>query len=152
MTTSRNILITGAAGAIGLALREGLKPDCGLMRLADIRDLGALLQRAGFALPVVDVDEVTLRHADPIALVRDLRAMGSANALAERSRRPVTRRLWARLAEIYAERFADPDGRVRTTLVLASLSGWAPHPDQPRPLAPGSGRVSLTRVLPPRGS
>jgi len=117
---------------------------------ADIRDLGALMQRAGFALPVVDLDMVTLRHADPIALMRDLRAMGTANALAERSRRPGTRRLFARLSDVYAEEHADPDGRVRTTLALVSLSGWAPHPGQPKPLAPGSARISLTRVLPPR--
>ena len=83
---------------------------------ADLRDLGALLQRAGFALPVTDVDRVTVRYASPLALMHDLRRMGATNALAERRRTPLRRATLLRMVEIYAERFADPDGRVRGDL------------------------------------
>ncbi|MBX3568798.1 MAG: methyltransferase domain-containing protein [Rhizobiaceae bacterium] len=114
---------------------------------ADLRDAGALLQRAGFALPVTDVDSVTVRYSDVFALMRDLRAMGAANALADRSRRPATRALFLRAAEIYAERFSDPDGRIRATFSMVWMSGWAPHPDQQKPLKPGSAKMPLARAL-----
>ena len=91
---------------------------------ADVRDAGALLQRAGFALPVADVETVTVRYATLFHLMADLRAMGAANALFARSRRPATREFFARAAEIYAERFSDPDGRIRATFSLVWLSGW----------------------------
>ena len=113
----------------------------------DVRDAGALLQRAGFALPVADVETITVRYASMFGLLSDLRAMGASNALAARTRRPGTRRLFARAAEIYAERFADPDGRVRATFSIVWMSGWAPHPSQQKPLQPGSAEVSLTKVL-----
>jgi SAM-dependent methyltransferase len=114
---------------------------------ADIRDLGALMQRAGFALPVVDLESVTVRYASMFALIADLRAMGAGNALIERSRRPLKRRLVLRAAEIYAERFADPDGKIRATFDLIFLSGWAPHESQQKPLKPGSAQMRLADAL-----
>ncbi|MBN9072159.1 MAG: methyltransferase domain-containing protein [Rhizobiales bacterium] len=118
-----------------------------VLPFADVRDAGALLQRAGFALPVADIETVTVRYDTMFDLIRDLRAMGATNVLAERSRRPATRRLFGRAAEIYAERFSDPDGRVRATFSLVWVSGWAPHPSQQKPLKPGSARISLKDVL-----
>lgn len=129
-------------------LRGGASPR--VLPFADVRDLGALLQRAGFALPVADRDVLTVRYDSAYALLADLRAMGGTNALAERDRRPATRRLFRRMAEIYAERFGDADGRIRATVEIVSLSGWAPHDSQQRPAARGSGRVSLADVLPDR--
>jgi SAM-dependent methyltransferase len=114
---------------------------------ADVRDAGALLQRAGLALPVSDVDTLTVRYDTMFHLMRDLRAMGATNALADRSRRPATRRLLERAAEIYAERFSDPDGRIRATFSIVWLSGWAPDPSQQKPLRPGSAKVSLKTIL-----
>jgi SAM-dependent methyltransferase len=113
----------------------------------DVRTLGALLQRAGFALPVTDVERTVVRHRNLRALLRDLRRMGAANALAERSRRPLKRATLARAAEIYAARFADPDGRLRATFDVIWLSAWAPHASQQKPLAPGSARMRLADAL-----
>ena len=115
----------------------------------DVRDAGALLQRAGFALPVADVETVTVRYDTMFGLMQDLRAMGATNALADRAGGPVTRRLFARAAEIYAERFSDPDGRVRATFSIVWMSGWAPDASQQKPLKPGSATVSLTDILNP---
>ncbi len=114
---------------------------------ADVRDLGALLQRAGFALPVADRDVLTVRYDDAFRLFGDLRAMGATNVLFERKRRPAIRRLFMRAAEIYAEKFRDPDGRVRASFEIVSLSGWAPHESQQQPARRGSGTVSLAKVL-----
>ena len=114
---------------------------------ADLRDLGALLQRAGFALPVTDVDRLTVRYASPLALMHDLRRMGATNALVERRRAPLRRATLRAMAEIYAERFADADGRVRATFEIVWLSGWAPHESQQQPLAPGSARTRLADAL-----
>lgn len=113
----------------------------------DVRDAGGLLQRAGLALPVADIETTTVRYTTMFGLMADLRAMGATNSLAERSRRPATRRFFARAAQIYAERFADPDGRVRATFSTVWLSGWAPHASQPKALRPGSAQISLTKVL-----
>jgi SAM-dependent methyltransferase len=113
----------------------------------DVRDAGALLQRAGFALPVADVETVTVRYSSMFGLLRDLRAMGASNALLARTRRPGSRRLFARTAEIYAERFSDADGRIRATFAVVWLSGWVPHASQQKPLKPGSADVSLAKVL-----
>jgi len=118
----------------------------------DLRDMGALLQRAGFALPVVDVDRLTVRYANPFALLHDLRRMGAGNALIERRRTPLRRRTLMRMAEIYQERFADPDGRVRATFEIVWLSGWAPHPGQQQPLKPGSAQMLLASALRARSS
>jgi SAM-dependent methyltransferase len=114
---------------------------------ADVRDLGALLQRAGFALPVTDVDRITVRYGSVFALMHDLRRMGATNALIDRRRVPLRRATLMRMAEIYAERFADPDGRVRATFEIVWLSGWAPHPSQQQPLRPGSAQTRLADAL-----
>lgn len=118
-----------------------------VLPFADVRDAGALLQRAGFALPVADHDDLTVRYATMFDLMRDLRAMGATNVLAGRSRRPAKRALFMRAAEIYAERHADADGRIRATFSLVWLSGWAPAESQRKPLRPGSAQVSLARIL-----
>jgi len=114
---------------------------------ADLRDLGALLQRAGFALPVTDVDRIIVRYASPLALMHDLRRMGATNALTERRRTPLRRATLRRLLEIYAERFSDPDGRIRATFEIVWLSGWAPHESQQQPLKPGSAKTRLADAL-----
>jgi SAM-dependent methyltransferase len=114
---------------------------------ADLRELGALLQRAGFALPVTDVDRVTVRYESAFDLMADLRRMGATNALNARRRVPLKRATLMRMAEIYAKRFADADGRVRATFEIVWLSGWAPHPDQQQPLKPGSAKVRLADAL-----
>ena len=114
---------------------------------ADLRDIGALLQRAGFALPVTDVDRVTVRYASPLALMHDLRRMGASNALTERRRTPLRRATLRRMLEIYAEKFADPDGRVRATFEIVWLSGWAPHESQQKPLQPGSAKAGQAEAV-----
>ena len=119
--------------------------------MLDVRDAGALLQRAGLALPVADVDRLTVRYDTMLDLAAELRAMGMANAMADRSRRPLPRATLMRAAALYAERHGDADGRVRATFDLISLSGWRPHDSQQRPLAPGSGQTSLTDVLGRKG-
>ena len=113
----------------------------------ELRAAGALLQRAGFALPVIDVERHVVRYDDAFALMRDLRAMGATNVLAERSRKPLPRAVLMRAAAIYAERFADLDGRVRATFDVISLSGWAPAANQQKPLRPGAATVRLADVL-----
>jgi SAM-dependent methyltransferase len=123
----------------------GLSPR--VAPFADVRELGGLLQRAGFALPVVDSDRLTVRYDSVIALMHDLRRMGATNVLAERRRRPLRRVTLQRLAEIYAERFADPDGRLRATFEIVWLSGWAPHESQQKPLKPGSAAHRLADAL-----
>ena len=114
---------------------------------ADVRDLGALLQRAGFALPVVDTDRVTVRYATPFDLMRDLRGMGATNALVERRRTPLKRGTLLRMADIYTGRFSDPDGRLRASFDIVWLSGWAPHESQQQPLRPGSAKARLADAL-----
>lgn len=114
---------------------------------ADVRDLGGLLQRAGFALPVADSDTVAVTYADPIALMRDIKGMGASNMLADRRRVPVTRGLLMRAAEIYAERFALADGRVPATFEILTLTAWAPHESQQKPLKPGSAQGRLADAL-----
>jgi SAM-dependent methyltransferase len=115
--------------------------------LADLRDVGALLQRAGFALPVTDVDRAVVRYDSAFALMLDLRRMGATNILVERRRMPTRRATMLRMAQIYGERFADADGRIRATFDVIWLSGWAPHPSQPKPLPPGSAKASLAEAV-----
>lgn len=117
--------------------------------MGEIRDLGGLLQRAGFALPVADTLRLEASYADGLALMRDLRAMGETNAMRDRLRRPTGRKVLARAAAILAERFAGPDGRVRATFEVVFLTGWAPAPDQPQPLRPGSATHRLADALRP---
>lgn len=114
---------------------------------ADLRDVGALLQRAGLALPVTDVDRVVVRYGNAFGLMHDLRRMGATNILVERRRMPTRRATMLRMAEIYGERFADPDGRVRATFDIIWLSGWAPHENQQKPLKPGSAKMGLAEAV-----
>jgi len=114
---------------------------------ADLRDAGGLLQRAGFALPVTDLDRIVVRYDNAFALMADLRRMGATNVLLERRRTPTRRATLLRMAQIYTERFADPDGRIRATFDVIWLSGWAPHQSQPKPLKPGSATASLEAAV-----
>jgi SAM-dependent methyltransferase len=114
---------------------------------ADTVDAAGLLQRAGFALPVADVDRVTVTYAHPLRLLADLRQMGETNVLAERHPRALTRALLARASELYIDRFAAPDGRVGATFEIITLTGWAPHDSQQKPLQPGSAKMRLADAL-----
>jgi SAM-dependent methyltransferase len=114
---------------------------------AGLRDLGDLMLRSGLALPVVDGERLVVRYADPLALLRELKALGWSNALIERTRRGPSRRLLARMVEHYRDRFADSDGRIRATFEIAYLTGFSPHPDQQQPLKPGSARIRLADAL-----
>ena len=114
---------------------------------ADLRQLGALLQRAGFALPVIDVERVTVRYDSAFDLMHDLRRMGATNPLMARRRVPLRRSTLMSMADIYARRFADTDGRIRASFDIVWLSGWAPHPDQQQPLRPGSAKLRLAEAL-----
>jgi len=123
----------------------GLSPR--VVPFLDVKDLGGLLQRAGFALPVTDTDRLTVRYDSMFDLMADLRAMGATNPLRDRTRKPTSRRLFLRAAEIYAERHADADGRIRATFEIVSASGWAPHESQQKPLKPGSAQMRLADAL-----
>jgi SAM-dependent methyltransferase len=114
---------------------------------ADLRDVGALLQRAGFALPVTDVDDVVVRYDNVFGLMADLRRMGATNIMIERRRTPTRVATMKRMAQIYSQRFSDPDGRIYATFDLIWLSGWAPHENQPKPLRPGSAKTSLEAAV-----
>jgi SAM-dependent methyltransferase len=126
-------------------LSDGAGPR--IAPFADTYDAAGLLQRAGFALPVADVDRVTVRYAHPLKLIADLRAMGETNVLIDRARRPLSRPVLARACEIYRERFGEPDGRVPATFDILTMTGWAPHPDQQKPLKPGSAKMRLADAL-----
>lgn len=136
----RQVLLQAEAETTG-----GVSPR--IAPFADLRDLGSLLQRAGLALPVVDSELVTVRYRDVLGLLRDLKAMGWANALTQRSRKPLRRDTLLRAGELYAEQFADPDGRLRATFEIVWLSGWAPHESQQKPLRPGSAKARLADAL-----
>lgn len=114
---------------------------------ADVRDMGALLQRAGFALPVVDSETVIVTYANPLALMQEIKAMGASNMLIARRRTPVTRALLLRAAEIYAGRFAGSEGRMPATFEILTLTAWAPDESQPKPLRPGSAQTRLADAL-----
>lgn len=114
---------------------------------ADGYDAAGLLQRAGFALPVSDVDRLTVRYRHPLKLMAELRAMGETNALVDRARKPLTRAVLARAFEIYHERFGLPDGRIPATFEIVSVAGWAPHESQQQPLKPGSAKMRLADAL-----
>jgi SAM-dependent methyltransferase len=116
---------------------------------ADVRELGGLLQRAGFALPVADSDVIRATYESPLALMQEIKAMGASNMLSERRRTPVSRRLLLRACDIYQEEFGLPNGRVRATFEIVTLTGWVPHESQQKPLAPGSAQVRLADVLKP---
>jgi SAM-dependent methyltransferase len=114
---------------------------------ADGRDLGGLLQRAGFALPVVDSDRFSVAYRHPLALLQDLRAMGATNVLTERRRLPLRRATLARMCEIYADRFSRPDGKVLATFEIMTLTAWSPAESQQKPLRPGSAKHRLADAL-----
>ena len=114
---------------------------------ADLRDVGSLLQRAGFALPVTDVDSLVVRYDNAFALMQDLRRMGGTNVMIERRRTPTRPATMMRMAQLYTQRFADPDGRIRATFDIIWLSGWAPHESQQKPLRPGSAKTSLEAAV-----
>lgn len=137
--------LRSALGAAETEICGGVSPR--VVPFADVRDMGGLLQRAGLALPVADSEPLTVRYRDMFALMADLRAMGATNALVARLRKPAPRRLFLRAAEIYAERFSDPDGRVRASFELIFVSGWALHESQQKPLRPGSATMRLEDAL-----
>jgi SAM-dependent methyltransferase len=114
---------------------------------ADLQDVAALLQRAGFALPAADRDVVTVRYSEPMGLLADLRAMGETAALSERNPRALSRRILARAFETYRARFSHSDGRVRATFEVLTATGWAPHESQQKPLKPGSAKARLSDAL-----
>ena len=126
-------------------LEGGVSPR--VAPFVDLRDVGSLLQRAKFALPVTDVDRIVVRYASAFALMADLRRMGASNVLVERRRTPTRRATLVRMAQIYSDRFADPDGRIRATFDVIWLSGWAPHESQQKPLKPGSAKASLADAV-----
>ncbi|GAA5076579.1 methyltransferase domain-containing protein [Roseibacterium beibuensis] len=128
-----------------IATMGGLSPRVAPM--AEIRDMGSLLQRAGLALPVADRVKKTVTYPDAFALMRDLRDMGETNALADRHRRTMPKGLFAHMAALYVERFATPDGRITATFDLAFLTGWAPHDSQQKPLRPGAAQSRLADAL-----
>ena len=123
----------------------GLSPR--VSPFADLRDIGALMQRAGFALPVVDTETITVRYQTPLALFADLRAMGGTNVLIERRKTPLRRKTLLRALEIYAENYSDADGRIRVTFECLWVSGWTPHESQQKPLQPGSAKARLADAL-----
>jgi SAM-dependent methyltransferase len=123
----------------------GLSPR--IAPMGEIRDLGGLLQRAGFALPVADSRSYDVSYPTPVHLMRDLRAMGETNVMRDRLRRPMRARMLARACAIYADRFGLADGRVPATFEVIFLTGWAPGPDQPQPLRPGSAKARLADAL-----
>jgi SAM-dependent methyltransferase len=123
----------------------GLSPR--VAPFADLRDIGALLQRAGFALPVADTDRVTVRYRDPFRLMADLRGMGETNVMTERRRTPMKRKTLMRAVEVYREKFGLPDGRVPATFDIVIATGWAPHESQQKPLRPGSAETRLADAL-----
>ena len=114
---------------------------------ADVRDLGALLQRAGFALPVTDAETLRIGYSSPLDLMRELKAMGASNMLTARRRTPIRRATLVRACEVYLERFSRPDGRVTATFEIVTLTGWVPHESQQRPLPPGSAQTRLANAL-----
>lgn len=124
---------------------DGISPR--VAPFADVRDLGGLLQRTGFALPVADVERTTVRYRDLKSLVCDLRIHGETNALVERSRKPLSRATLAALQAHYGAHHADMDGRLRATFDIVYLTGWAPHESQQQPLRPGTAQSSLATAL-----
>jgi SAM-dependent methyltransferase len=128
-----------------LALEPGVAPR--VSPFADVRDAGGLLQRAGFALPVADMERVTVDYADAFSLMRDLQGMAEANAVIERHKAPLKRRTLFAAMEAYHDLYARPDGRIPATFDIVYLTGWAPHESQQKPLAPGSARMRLAQAL-----
>lgn len=134
------------------ALYEAEAEICGgvsprVSPFAEIRDAGGLLQRAGFTLPVADRETITVTYADIFGLMRDLRGCGAANVVVNRRKAPVPRALFFAAAQRYAERWAEPDGRIPATFEVIFMAGWAPDPSQQQPLKPGQGQTFLGDYL-----
>ncbi|MEP1767291.1 MAG: methyltransferase domain-containing protein [Sulfitobacter sp.] len=132
-------------GEAEIAVTGGLSPR--IAPLPELRDLGGLLQRAGFALPVADTATLTVEYRDIWHLMRDLRAMGETNALNARLRRPTRRAVFEHAQTLYAKHFSAPSGRLRASFELQVLTGWAPDASQPQPLRPGSAQQRLADAL-----
>lgn len=128
-----------------IELEGGLSPR--VSPFVELRDMGSLLQRAGFALPVVDADRIRVRYANALKLMAELRGMGETNALIERRRTPLRRGTLIRAAEIYQQKFGLPDGRVQATFEIIFMTGWSPHESQQKPLKPGSAKMRLAEAL-----
>ncbi|NDV98225.1 SAM-dependent methyltransferase [Salipiger sp. PrR002] len=137
--------LRAALGQAEIEISGGLSPR--VLPMGEIRDLGALLQRAGLALPVADSLPLDVSYSSALHLMRDLRSMGESNALGARLRRPTRRAVLLRAAEIYAETYAREDGRLRATFELVTLTGWAPDESQQKPLRPGSAAHRLADAL-----
>ena len=123
----------------------GVSPRC--MPMADIRDMGGLLQRAGFALPVADAELLTITYPDMFRLMADIRGMGGQNALYGRLPHFTRRQIFMRAAQIYQQRFSTEDGQIKASIELITLTGWAPDKSQPRPLARGSASTTFTNAF-----
>lgn len=130
-------------------IRGGAGPR--ISPLPGLQDLAALMQRAGFAMPVVDIETITVRYDNAMSLLQDLRGMGETAAFGQPADQGLSRRILMRAAETYQASHSDPDGRVRATFRIVWLSGWAPAQGQPKPLKPGSAKVSLTEVFARKG-
>ncbi|MBX2855664.1 MAG: class I SAM-dependent methyltransferase [Rhodobacteraceae bacterium] len=128
-----------------IEIEGGLSPRVAPM--ADVRALGGLLQRAGYAMPVADADRLEVWHPTPLHLMRELRAMGESNCLTDRRKTPLRRATLARALEIYRQRFSRPDSKTRATFEIVTLTGWAPAPSQPQPLRPGAASTRLATAL-----
>ncbi len=128
-----------------LEITGGITPR--VSPFADKQQMGALLQRAGYNLPVVDSEIITVTYQSLFHLMRDLRNMGEGNAIAERSKTFTSRRIFMRAAEIYAQKFAEEDGRIIASFEIIFLHGWAPADNQQKPLRPGSGETRLADYL-----
>ena len=137
--------LRAAFAAADLEVRDGLSPR--VSPFADVRSLGMLLQRAGFALPVTDVERTTVNYNNFSGLLRDLRAMGEANYLNARERRPLTRGLLAAMLAHYKEKYATDQGRLKASFDIVYMTGWAPHASQPKALRPGSAKTRLAEAL-----
>ncbi len=136
--------------AAEIELRDGASPR--VSPFLEIRDAGALMQRAGFALPVIDSDKITVTYENAFKLLADLRGMGETDAAMARPRGFTRKALFLRMAEIYQERYAGPDGRIAATFEVIWLHGWAPHETQQQPLRPGSAEARLADALDVRES
>lgn len=140
LTELREALLTAESEIYGGASAR-------VIPFADIKDYGGLLQRAGFALPVIDTDTLTVRYDNAMALMKDLRAMGMTNPLTDRSKKPVSKSFFNRVNDVYSEKFSDPDGRIRASFTIIYLTGWKPHESQQKPLKPGSANTRLSDAL-----
>ncbi|MGB0922184.1 MAG: methyltransferase domain-containing protein [Alphaproteobacteria bacterium] len=127
------------------ALTGGAAPH--IVPFIDLRDAGSLLQRAGFALPVTDADRINVTYRNPMRLLHDLRLMGEGNAMAAAPQKPLRRDVLMEAMRLYQAEFANADGTVPATFEIVYLTGWAPHPDQPKPLRPGSAKARLADAL-----